>query len=50
MYVSVNHFVSHTCILTIFDQKQIKNIKLWIFIGFCSFNPILNTEIYFFER
>ena len=27
MYVSVNHFVSHTCILTIFDQKQIKNIK-----------------------
>ena len=27
MYVSVNHFVSHTYILTIFDQKQIKNIK-----------------------
>jgi hypothetical protein len=34
MYVSVNHFVSHTRILTIFDQKQIKNIKYGYLLAF----------------
>ena len=34
MYVSVNHFVSHTRILTIFDQKQIKNIKFGILLAY----------------
>ena len=34
MYVSVNHFVSHTRILTIFEQKQIKNIKYGFILAY----------------